>query len=141
MHGGPSNKNATQETLLRKYRLQQWQARTGEFADDNEIKSLREEIGILRMTLENVITQCNGAMDIVLWSGKIGDLVSKIEKLVTSCDRLEGRSGMLLDKGAALTLAAQMVEIITKHVADPEAIEAISTEIATVIANLNTEPT
>lgn len=137
MHGGTSAVTAQKKIMLKKYQLAQWQARSNHFSEDGGVKSLREEIGILKMTLEQVITQCKSPMDIVLWSGKIGDLVTRIEKVVVSCNRLEASSGMLLDKAAALTLASQMVEIIATHVNDPEAIDQISNDIIQVIVQLN----
>lgn len=137
MHGGISGQTSHKKIMFKKYQLAQWQARVGEFADDDGIKSLREEIGILRMTLENVVTQCKTPMDVVLWSGKIGDLITRIEKVVVSCNRLEASSGMLLDKSAALILASQMVEIIARHINDPDAIDQISNDIVQVIAQTN----
>lgn len=139
MHGGNKAQESVKKEMHRKYQLAQWNARVSEFADDDGIKSLREEIGILRMTLENVINQCSKPMDVVLWSGKIGDLVTRIEKTIVSCNRLEASSGMLLDKASALTLASQMVEIIARHVNDPEAIDQISDEIVQIIAQTNSK--
>lgn len=137
MHGGAAAENAHAKVMKRKYQLAQWTQRVGEFADDDQVKSLREEIGILRMTLEQVVRQCKTDTDVLLWSGKIGDLVTKIEKVVTSCNRLEVSSGMLLDKSAALNLASQVVEIIARHVTDADAVDDISNDIIQVIVGIN----
>lgn len=137
MHGGHGAKNTAKKEQLHKYLLAQWQARTDDFAEDNSIKSLRGEIGILRMTLEQTITQCNNPMDVVLWSDKIGGLVQKIEKVVVSCHRLETSSGRMLDRTAALQLAAQIVDIISNHIVDPAIVEGISGDIINAIAQIN----
>ena len=42
---------------IKTYRLAQWTARTKDFVNDGEIKSLRAEIGIARMTLENILNK------------------------------------------------------------------------------------
>lgn len=137
MHGGNKAQEAHNKKLIRQYNLAQWQGRSEHFADHDHVKSLRDEIGITRMLLENMITKCRDSDDLLLYSQKIGELVGKIERLVVSCNRLESSMGMLLDKAAALNLAGQMVEIITRHVSDEVAIDAIAGEIAFAIANLN----
>jgi hypothetical protein len=53
----------------------------------------------------------------------------KIEKLVTSCDRMENRMGLLLSKDSVLQLASTYVQIINNYVADPALIEQISDEM------------
>ena len=81
------------------------------------------------MILEETLNQCNDSMDLLLYSQKMADLVIKIEKLVTSCDRLENRMGLLLDKASVLQLAQTYVQIINNYVSDPEVIEQISLEM------------
>lgn len=137
MHGGNKAGEALRKNIKRQYDLAKWQNRMEEFADHDQVKSLREEIGLLRVMLETIVQQCKDANQLILWSSKIADLVMKVEKLVVSCNRLEANMGLLLDKSAALHLAGQMVEIIGKHITDPDAIDGISNEIALAILNLN----
>ena len=126
---------------LRNYRLAKWRNRVGEFADSPGIKSLRDEIGILRLTLETMLESCNDSMELILYSQRISDLVMKIEKLVVSCDKLENRMGMLLDKKTVLYLAQRYVEIINEHVEDVDTIDAISNEMvkATAVIEMTTD--
>lgn len=130
-----------QEAIAKKvkkmYDLAMWQSRVEEFSDHDEVKTLRSEIGVLRLLLENTLIKCKNQTDLLLYSAKISELVGKIEKLVMSCNRLEASTGMLLDKSAALHLASQMVEIIGNYVDDAEAIDGIASEIAQVILNMN----
>lgn len=119
---------------IKQYRLQVWQERLDEFTESDKVKSLRDEIGILRITMENILNKCSTSHELVMYSSKIADLAVKIEKLVVSCNRLEHSMGMMLDKTAALNLAAQIVEIIGKYVPDPEAIDNISGEIIDTLA-------
>lgn len=138
LHGGNNDALTRDRQEVRNYRLEKWQARVGEFADSDKIKSIREEIGILRMILEEFLCQCKDSHDLLLFSPRITDLTMKLEKLVSSCDRLETKSGMLLDKSKALQLASKMVEIISKYVVDGSAVDKIASEIA--VAILGTEP-
>ena len=128
-HGANSQLQKTNGTVVRNYRLRRWQQRVGEMADSGGVKSLREEVGILRVILEEMVNKCEDSMDLLLYSQRMSDLVMKIEKLVSSCDRLENRMGLLLGKDSVLQLAATYVQIINNYVADPEVIEKISQEM------------
>ena len=139
MHGGTAAKAFLARQDMRKYKLAKWQDRVNEFADDDSIKSLNEEIGILRMTLESVIIACQEKDDLLLYAPKIADLVSKVEKLVVTMHKLEASTGVLLTKKAAFTLASQIVDVVSKYVTDSDAIAGIADEIGSAIANLKSD--
>lgn len=141
MHGGVQAQRRIAEKINRQYNLAKWQARVEKFSDHDHVKSLRDEIGIARLLLEETVTQCKDTTDLLLFSGKIGDLVTRIEKLVTSCHRLEGSMGMMIDKSAALHLAGQIVEIIAEEISDELIVDRIGSKIALAIANLNKDST
>jgi len=123
-HGG--NMANPKEKHLRNYRLTKWKNRVGELADSQGIKSLREEVGILRIIMEEMLNQCEDATDLLLYSSRMADLVMKIEKVVISCDKMESKMGMLLSRESVLQLAGEFVSIIADQVDDMEVIDAIS---------------
>lgn len=133
MHGGNKAQASIANQVQRQYQLAKWQDSTDAFADEDQVKSLRGEIGITRLLLQETVGRCKNSGELLMYSGKIGDLISKIEKLVVSCHRLETNLGMTLDKSKVLDLAAQFVEIIGKHISDDATINAISTEIVAMI--------
>lgn len=136
MHAAATNHLVIQEQS-RNYRLTKWQQRLNEFADHDKVKSLREEIGILRILLEETMAKCNDADDLMMYSGKITDVVMKIEKVVSSCHRLEASTGLLIDKTAILSLGSAVVEIIVKYITDEAKIKLISDDIVTAILQVN----
>lgn len=130
-HGGNKAVEATEKKNLSGYRLAKYQNRLAEFADSDKIKSLRDEIGILRILIEERFNfSCKTETDLLLHSGPLADLVMKVEKLVTSCDRIESKLGLMMDKTQVMQLATEVVEIISQFVLD----EATLTEIAGRIA-------
>lgn len=139
MHGGHVVEKSKDKTNQRSYRLDKWRSRVSEFADDERVKGLREEIGILRVVLEETMNSCKDTTDLLIYSAKIADLVTRIEKIVSSCHRLEASTGMLLDKSAALHLASVIVEIIGRFVTDENAVDSISNEIVTAILGQKSE--
>lgn len=128
-HGNNTEMRKQEMEEMRNYRLAKWQARLNQFADHPKVKTLREEIGILRMLLEETMNRCNDADDLFLLSNKISELVSKVERVVISCHKLEQSSGQVLDKTAVLSFAAQVVEIISNHVNDVAVIDMITNDI------------
>lgn len=135
-HSGSTVQVIQEQQRARQYRLQVWQQRLDEFTESPDVKSIRDEIGILRLVLENVLNKASDDHALLMYSAQISDLCVKIEKLVSSCNRLEVNMGMLLDKSAALNLAGQIVEIIGRHVAEPEVIDSISNDIISALATL-----
>lgn len=136
IHAGAQNtlKNAD-IAAKRSYQLTRWKARVDDFSTSPAVKSLREEIGISRMMLEQILEKCQDATDLMLNSNKITPLVLTIEKLVSSCDRLETKLLLTLDKSAAILLAEQIINLITEEVEDPEIVERIAAKMEQVMIN------
>jgi len=135
LHGGNRALEAAKKESLSNYQLTKWHARLQRHTDAPGIKSLRDEIGILRMVLEERLERCTEAIDFVMHSGPISDLVLKIERLVTSCHRLEGSMGQLLDKTAVLQFASVVISIISNEVKDESAMARISNAIVKAIGD------
>jgi hypothetical protein len=133
MHCGPSQATAQANKARRIYQLSKWQSRVGELADHEQVKGLREEIGILRLLMEEILGVCHDSTTLLMYSNRLSDLATRIEKLVSSCHRLEQSSGLLLDKSAALNIGAQIVEIVSRYVSNEDALDAIGQGIVDAI--------
>lgn len=136
MHGANHGLENAQKEEIRNYQLAKWQAKMIDKAENPKVKSLREEIGILRMTLETVIQRCKDDEELLMFSNKISDLVMKIEKVVASCHRLETSTGQLLDRTLALNFASQIVNIVSEIIPDPEIIDTISGRLLDALTHL-----
>lgn len=128
-HGGNKAYQAKEKKDLRNYRLNKFKQRVGELSANDAIFSLKEEIGILRLLIEEKLNQCNDNAELMLISGPLSDLVMKADKLVTSCNRLDRHLGNSLDKGRVLQFAQTIVQIIGNHISDDEILEKISSQI------------
>lgn len=116
MHGANKQLEAQETKSLRVYRLAKHQVRVNELSDHGKVKGLREEIAILRLLLEGKFNQCKDEHELLLMSGPIADLVMKIEKIVSSCDRLEKSLGNLLDKTRIKQIASEMLNSVATRV-------------------------
>ena len=124
---------ADEKRALHSYRLDRWRAELDHHTDADTVRTVVGEIGVLRLTLEAVLNQCNDANTLLIHSNRIGDLSSRIEKAVSSLIRLEERTGASLSKDKVLQIAGRFIDIITDHVDDPAVLEAIADGFVDVV--------
>jgi len=137
-HGGNNAQAAQKKNSLRNYQLTvaRWKSQLDLKADADGLKSLRDEIAILRICLEERLNRCNDAMDLIMQSGPISDMVMKINTVVQSCHKLEGAMGQLLDKQAILQFAQVVIGIVSSTVTDNEQINIIADEILSTVGRI-----
>ena len=136
IHNGRHSEEAGVKESLRNYQLTKFKARFERHAESANIKNLRDEIGILRMMMEEKINRCADETDLMLQSGPISDMVLKIEKVVGSCHKLEGSMGQLLDKQAILQFAGEMIAIIAEEIKDQAVLDSITNKLMAVLGRL-----
>lgn len=132
-HGGNKGVEKAKRTELRNYRLAKHKARLIELGDNENIMGLRDEIAILRMLIEEKINMCKDDHALLMMSGPLGDLIMKVEKLVTSCNRLESKLGSLLDRAKILQFAQTIIQIIAQHIDDEQTLDSVAKEILTAL--------
>lgn len=139
-HGG--NRAVEEKNRKNKsaYRLTKYQARLDIKRNFSGLKSLSDEIGILRIIMEETIERCDTNVTLALAAPQIADLAVKIEKLVTSCDKLDRKMGQYLDKSAIIQLGIEIVAIISDEVADPEVVDAIADRMADAFERSANQP-
>lgn len=135
LHGGVSQENLNKKAALANYRLQQYGERVADFANNPEVKNLREEIGIVRMTLETVLNKCQDSNQLLIYSDKISHLVNQVSKLVETCQRMEEKNNNLLDRKVVIVIADSIVTLIGQYVKDPDQLNEIGGKICESIAN------
>jgi hypothetical protein len=139
LHGGAKQLESQRAKSLKNYRAGQWQAKINRFSESPQIKDLREEIGILRMLMEERLDFCKSPHDLLLQSHTISDLVVKIEKLVSSCHKLEGSLGQHMDKTALMGFAQQVINVISINVVDRDTVDTIANNIVNLITEVKDE--
>jgi len=135
-HGGALKSKTLKEQSLRNYRLMKFKERASELSNSDGITSLKDEVALLRMLIEERINQCNDSHELLLVSGPLSDLIIKVEKVVSSCHRLDSKLGNLLDKTKVLLFAQVVVEIVGTVVTDPEQLDIISDKILKALEEL-----
>lgn len=135
MHGGNVAIEKQKLAAQRMYNLAQWQVSVGKFASHSNIKSLREEIGILRILIEKKILSCKDDNDLMLRSSSLSELVMKVGKLVESCDRIDTRLGQTLDREQLLQLGGKIVELVSEFLNDPDKLNQFAQRLIGVMTD------
>ncbi len=79
-------------------------------------------------------------MDLILQSQAISAMVMNIERVVSSCHKLEGSMGHLLDKQAILQFAQEVISIITKTLdGDDDRLTIIADEILQTVGRIGAD--
>lgn len=89
LHGGNKEIATLKTRELKNYRLAKWRSRIEEKVYDGSIKNLHEEIGILRIILEETLNRAQSVEELLIFSPQISDLTVKIERLVTAAHKLD----------------------------------------------------
>lgn len=128
---GASN-SSQNKRKVRMYRLSKFQARVHEFADSGKLKTLTEEIGIMRMMLEERLNQCTDEHDLLLNAGVISEMVARINGLVQSCHNLEEKTGALLNQTQLTAYIDQVLQIIDDTIEDKSVLAKIADKISAI---------
>lgn len=135
MHGGKKGKEAKDKEGMRNYRLTKFKSRVTELSNNANLASLRDEVAILRMIIEEKVNACNDTHQLLLVSGPLSDLVMKCGALVEKCNRLENRLGNFLDRNKITQFAEICIEIIARCVPE-ENMEQVSEEIFNALGEI-----
>lgn len=133
MHGGNRAFLAKKAENLRNYRLSKWQHKLNQKTDSPALKSLSEEIGILRVILEEKLNALNTTTDLIIAAGPVSDLILKIEKLVLSAQKLDEKLGRVLDRAQVIELADRLVSVLEEEIESEEVILAITKRFSEIL--------
>ena len=134
-HGGNRAAQAAEKRRISNYRLAKFQARLELQTNNPNIKNLRDEIGILRIVMEETLNRCTSDFDLLTNSQKISDLAMKITTIVEKCHRLEGSMGQLLDKTTVLRFANQFIDIIVGENLPEDSLDRIASKIMSIVGD------
>ena len=103
----------------------------------DEIKRLREEIALTRAMIENRLNMVEGEADFISSMGIVHQYLATVERLVTSCHKMDTNLGNLLNKTSILNLAQELVTAISDELEDvpgrDEIIDRVSDKIVHMI--------
>lgn len=103
-------------------------------------KNLAAEVGILRVVLKSMISNCSSPNELVMNAGPISDLTSKLGNLVAQIDRIDMNSGNLLTEEDIVQIANEIVYAISQRITDAAVLKLLAADINRIImAKFDTE--
>lgn len=138
--GGNKQLDKMEKESTDMYRVDIYKARIARMKNNDEVRSLSNEVAILRMLMEEKLRLCTDDTQLIMASASIGDLVMKIDKVVVSCHKLERNLGQHLDKSALLQFAGEVVSLISDVITDKEQVKLVADGIMKIIGSNTSEP-
>lgn len=116
LHGANMQLASQEHKSMRMYRLAKFQKRVERFAGHDKLKTLNEEVALLRMLVEEKVKRCEDMTELLIVAGPVTDMVMKVQRLVESCDKLETKSGNLLSKQQIQSIATQLMQAVAAKI-------------------------
>lgn len=132
-HGGNRQKLALEKESIYSRLNAQYKERIKQMTDHTGHYSLKEEVGVLRILLENLLESVQSDPSKLLrMTGPAADLITKIEKLVLSSLRAERYIGGLLSRDQAGRMLQEAVDVIAEEIEDVEILERIAARLSEI---------
>lgn len=132
-HGGAHKVRQNRQEAIRMYQFTKYKERIGDLSTHGEIKSLHMEIGVIRMSIEELINNCNSHNDFMVRVPQINQLTQTVKSLIEAWQKLQERNNLLLDKKQIMMIADGVVKVVTQYVTDPALVSKIGMEVCNVI--------
>lgn len=135
IHGAGNSVGNTARRDLRNLRLNStFGQRAGELASSTGVKTLTDEIALMRVTLETVFNGIKDGNEMLLYVDKIEKLTKGIQSLVESWQKIQEKNKELLDRTTVTAIWDQLIGLIVDKVEDPDVVRAIAEEGMEIIS-------
>lgn len=135
LHNGIRHVKAANKASIYERLSTQYKERIRQMTDHSGHYSLNEEVGILRMMLETLLTDIQDDSSKTLRSiGQVAELITRIEKLVSAAMKAEKYIGGLLSRHQAQQMLQEAVDVIANEITDVVVLARIADKL-TDLAN------
>lgn len=128
-HGGGRQLQIMKKEQLRAYAKNRWSAEIKSNANDSEIKSLREELGISRIMLNQLLDRCKDSHDLLMMSGPIDTFLKTINLIQKTSHSIEKDLNNTVGPEALAEFANSLFDIIMDEVEDANVIDRITLKL------------
>lgn len=138
-------KHSNEADRLKGYRVNnpKLQARLSELDREASLATLRQEVLLLRVLIEEKINFAQTDAELIAVIPTITSAFTTIDKLVNSLDKMQRATSFTLEKPALGRLGEKIVEILIKNLGDlpdrDEIVDRVAAEIAQAIVEIKNE--
>jgi len=120
------------------YRTQKYASRIKSMADHASARTLKDEVGILRMLLEEELQGCKNSEELIRKTPQLMNILDRITKAVPASAKLDIQTGNTISKTAAAQLGDEIIKIISDNITDPDILTDIANSIGEAISRAGT---
>lgn len=124
-HGGQLDVAERYESNLYRLNKARHRDRLNELSSHEKIKSLREEIGLCRILIEERFNSIKTDTDLMAASSALNSMFLTLERLVKTTHQMEQSLGELLARSTVMALGQHIVQILMEELKNVEGYEAI----------------
>lgn len=135
-HGANMVLAAEDTKSKRMYALAKWQVQVDHMVEHPRIKSLAEEVGIIRMALQSKLNSFKDEKELLMGVSGIVALTNAVQQLVKTWQHVEERSGQVLDRVKMTSFIGHLIEILTRYIDDPDILQMIGEDINASLESL-----
>lgn len=136
IHGGTPAALATEKADLKKYKLNSaYAGRAKDFAGSTDLKSLTDELALLRTSLEVIFNSIKNEGEMLLYSDKIEKLSKGIQSMVVDIQKLQERNRELLGKDTVFAIFDRIMQLLVEHVKDADVLLILAEKGCEIITN------
>ena len=121
IHGGNATEITNRKNAIYQIKAARVRERHEQFSDAEGWRSTREEIGILRLTLEEILNKCDDSSSLTLSVPQISQLVGQIDKLINNSLKLDEHLGKLISEEKMILLINALLDAVYETIGDEEA--------------------
>ena len=130
MHGGQNTVKAQRKQEMYDLRKSKWLQKIADekledFSQGKNKFNMAEELGILRIVLQEILGQCTDITQLMRHNQKISNTISQIERLIFNSLKLDQKLGQLVSKDEMITIAQVLVNCIQVEINDAQKIKNI----------------
>ncbi len=136
VHGGGTQLQVLKKKQLRAYAKNKWAAQISENANDSEIKSLREELGIARIMLDQLLQRCNDSHDLLMMSTPIDNMLKTINLIQKTSHTIEKDLDNMVGPDTLNKFSEALFTIIMDEIEDVNIINRIAMKLGRELSKI-----
>jgi hypothetical protein len=135
LHGGSGTSQASERRELRNYKLNSaFAGRAKELGDSPAIKSLNDEIALLRTALEVIFNNIKTENEMLLYVDKIEKITNGIQKLLESTQKLQEKNKELMSRDQVVGLFDRLLDKIIERISDSDTIKQLADDAYEILS-------
>jgi len=137
MHNGSFQANENKKKHLYEIKRTEYHIRVQKGIEkfSNNYHDISEEIGIMRLMVEEILNQLEGSNDFIMMAPQINQTIMNIGSLIDKSLKLEERMKNLLSREKVIQIGQALMNAVAENIDDPDLLCAIAESFSQVLEN------